>query len=61
MNKENIGDTVVFSILQFRNHVKKFGSNLALAFCLNQTQHIDCSSMRVLLSLGSQRFYNYYW
>ena len=68
IKKENSRYTVVFSILPFGNHVKKFGSNFNQAFSflsksvklkniyLCPTQCIDCSLTRVLLSLGQKNF-----
>ena len=63
-----IADTLVFSILLFGNHIKKFGSEFNQGFsflsksnlkCLCPTQCSDCEfKMRVLqnLSLRSERF-----
>ena len=70
INKKNSRYTVVFSILQSvttsRNLVQIFNqgfsflseSNLNVYLC--PTQCIDCSLMRVLMSPGLQRCYNYW-
>ena len=53
---------MVFSILPFGNHVKKFGSNFYKEFSfpfesnLCFTQCMDCSLMGVLMSLDQKDF-----